>query len=187
MANPDHPSQAPTTARDAYCSVCGNAFRADDRFCGRCGSPRSEPEGGAQSKPAARAASPRVQRIAAIAVLAILVVGTVGVLASYLNVSGASSADPAGLATSEPWDTCALVLHGNNAALFAQGPPGSCASLRQSLASSGVWDTWDSPAPPARDRKLCSGIWNGITITVWDSGGQIYGTAICSAFSLPGL
>jgi hypothetical protein len=107
---------------------------------------------------------------------------------------------------------CAIQRHGapwDGPELIVTGPEGSCRSLQVSLSPLGVWDTvvpvWWSNGDPAVTVAggvvtkfqggvpvfLCGGMWNGLRIDVYYSSNPNvfhgdYGTAVCTALSLPG-
>ena len=89
--------------------------------------------------------------------------------------------------------TCGLQLSGYSAQVVATGLPGSCERLvYASLAVIGAWDSFDPATQPPLGPSflVCTGVsfdLNGgyVSVSVYDTGGQLFGRQACLKLRLP--
>jgi hypothetical protein len=73
---------------------------------------------------------------------------------------------------------CGLQVAGHDAIVLADAAV--CSDFEAVYPpADGRWVQYTSSAPPSRDREICTVVFEGASVTVWDSGGAYYGSELC--------
>jgi hypothetical protein len=108
------------------------------------------------------------------------------VACATVTVQGLSDSSAGGPAVAAPatgpdnrTGACAIQIRGYNATVVASAD--ICSAFARAYQLPG--DSWisvdGSIGAPAVDRLICTGTWDGATVTVWDSGGASFASQVC--------